>query len=81
MSADNHSSRVTFFPLDPDPLLGLLYVLSSQPVYGRRVTPSFLYVRQLDPSVLAFGLSLYRHPSICILFSSRFTSYNKQKPT
>ncbi len=46
-------------------------------------TPTFLtmtythnpvYVRRLDPSVLVFSLSLYRHPSICILFSSRFTS-------
>jgi len=31
------------------------------------------------PSYLAFSLSLYLHPSICILFSSHFTSYNKQK--
>ena len=30
------------------------------------------------PSVLAVRLSLYRHPSIYILFSSHFTSYNKQ---
>ena len=37
-----------------------------------------VYVSRLDPSVLAFSLSLYRHPSICILFSSRFTSDNKQ---
>ncbi len=37
-----------------------------------------MYVRSLDPSVLEFSLSLYRHPIICILFSSRFTSYNKQ---
>ena len=38
-----------------------------------------MYVRSLDPSVLAFILSLYRHPSICILVTSRFTSYNKQQ--
>jgi hypothetical protein len=37
------------------------------------------YVRSLDPSVLTFSLSLYRHPSICILFSSHFTSYIKQQ--
>jgi hypothetical protein len=34
-----------------------------------------VYSRCLDPSFLAFSLSLCRHPSICILFSSRFTSY------
>jgi hypothetical protein len=33
---------------------------------------------QFDPSVLEFSLSWYRPPSICILFTSRFTSYNKQ---
>jgi hypothetical protein len=32
----------------------------------------------LHPSVLAFRLSLYRHPSIYILFNSFFNSYNKQ---
>ena len=37
-----------------------------------------VYARRLDPSVLAFSLSLYQNPSICILFSSRYTSYNKQ---
>ena len=34
----------------------------------------------LTSSVLAFSLSLYRHPFIYILFSSRFTFYNKNKP-
>ena len=29
--------------------------------------------------VLALSLSLYQHPSICILCSSGFTSYNKQR--
>ena len=39
-----------------------------------------VYTKSLDPSVLKFSLSIYRHPSICIiLFSSRFTTYNKQK--
>ena len=38
-----------------------------------------MYVRSSDPSVLEFSLSLYRHPSICILFHSRFTSYNKHR--
>jgi hypothetical protein len=33
--------------------------------------------RCLDPSDLAFSFSLYWHPSICILFSSRFTSYKQ----
>ena len=33
-----------------------------------------MYTRCLDPSVLAFSLSLYRHPSICILFNAHFTS-------
>jgi hypothetical protein len=37
-----------------------------------------VYPRCLDPSFLVFILSLYRHPFICILFSSHFTSYNKQ---
>ena len=37
-----------------------------------------MYARRLDPSVLAFSLSLHRHPSICILFSSPFTSHSKQ---
>ena len=37
-----------------------------------------MYERSLDPSVSVFSLSLYRHPSICILFISLFTSYNKQ---
>jgi hypothetical protein len=31
-----------------------------------------LYPSRADPSVLAFSLSLHRHPYICILFSSRF---------
>ena len=35
-----------------------------------------MYVRCLDPSVLTFSLTLDRHPSIYILFRSRFTSYN-----
>ena len=34
----------------------------------------------LDPPVSAFSLLLYRHPSIYLLFSSRSTSYNKQRP-
>jgi hypothetical protein len=38
-----------------------------------------VYVRRLDPSVLPFSLSLYRHPSICILFRSHFTSSNKHE--
>jgi hypothetical protein len=36
-----------------------------------------VHPRRLVPSVLAFSLSWHRHPSICILFNSRFTSYNK----
>ncbi len=36
-------------------------------------------VVRLDPSFLAFNLSLYRHPFIYIICRSRFTSYyNKQ---
>jgi hypothetical protein len=31
----------------------------------------YMYVRCLTPSVLAFSLSVHRHPSICILFDSR----------
>ena len=54
------------------------------PAYTRRVDPSGLTFshssyRHSYPSVLVFSLSLYRHPSICILCSSRFTTYNKQK--
>jgi hypothetical protein len=51
------------------PLLDLPVLCFCNPVYER----------SLDPSVLVFSLSLYRHPFICILFSSRFTSYNKQQ--
>ncbi len=32
-----------------------------------------VYARRLDPSVLAFSLSLHRYPLICVLFSSHFT--------
>ena len=39
-----------------------------------------VYVRCLDPSVLSFSLSLYRHPSMCILFTFRLDSYNKHSP-
>ncbi len=41
-----------------------------------------MYVRRLDPSVLAFSLSLNRHTLICILFSSLyllFIIYHKIK--
>ena len=31
-----------------------------------------VYVRNVDPSVLTFSLSLHRHPNICIPFRSRF---------
>jgi hypothetical protein len=31
------------------------------------------------PHYTVFSFSSYRHPSICILFSSRFTSYNKRR--
>jgi hypothetical protein len=48
---------------------GYYYFYPHNPVYPRR----------LDPSVLVFSLSLCRHPSICILFTSRFTSDNKQR--
>ena len=54
----------------PEPLLTLLLFLPTQPTLNQ------VYTRRIDPSVLAFSLSLYQ--SICILFSSRFTSYNKQ---
>ncbi len=36
-----------------------------------------MYLRSLNPSLLAFSLSLHRHPYICILIDSRFISYNK----
>jgi hypothetical protein len=51
------------------PILGLILFLPDQP----NVSEVF---RSL---LLAFSLSLYRHPFICILFSSRLTSYNKFK--
>ncbi len=42
-------------------------------------TPAYFYPRNtVYVSVLAFSLSLYRHPSICILLS-HFTSCNKQQ--
>ncbi len=31
-----------------------------------------VYARRVDPSVLAFNLSLHRHPYLCILCHSRF---------
>ncbi len=37
--------------------------------------PSVYEAFRSDPSVLAFNLSSHGHPSICILFSCRFTSY------
>jgi hypothetical protein len=46
-------------------LLAYYYFYPRNPVYARR----------LDPSVLGFSLSLYRHPSICILFTSHFTMW------
>ena len=39
-----------------------------------------VYARRLDPSVLAFGLSLHRRPYVCILSSSHFIYYNKHTP-
>jgi hypothetical protein len=41
--------------------------------------PNPVYVRRLDFSVLVFSLSSHRRPSICNLFTSHFTSYNKHK--
>ena len=43
-------------------------------------TPDFqkVYAIRLDPSVLAFSLSLHRHKYVCISFSSRFIYYNEQ---
>jgi hypothetical protein len=38
----------------------------------------YVSLGRLDPSVFEFSNSLYRHPSMCILCSSRFTSYNQQ---
>ena len=49
------------------PILGLLLFLPVEP----SVCETFRSLR------LALSLSLYRHPSICILFISRFSSYNK----
>ena len=37
-----------------------------------------VYASLLDPSALAFSLSLHRHPYICIPCSFRFIYYNKQ---
>ena len=31
-----------------------------------------VYVSRVDPSVLAFSLSLYRHPYVCVPFISGF---------
>ena len=42
---------------------------------------NLVYVKCVDPSVLAFSLSLHRHPYICIPFSSRFIHYNKYTKT
>jgi hypothetical protein len=38
-----------------------------------------VYTRILGPSVLAFRLSLHRHPYICIPCSSHYISYHKNK--
>ena len=67
-----------FFLLLTPPPVGFFFSPFREFLYFTRVTQCTVYVRRLDPSVLAFSLSLYRHPSICILFSSHFTSYNKQ---
>jgi hypothetical protein len=55
-------SRVSDVTMDPD-----YSFYPRNPVYARR----------LDSSVLVISLSLHRHPFVCILFSSRFTCYNK----
>jgi hypothetical protein len=62
----------------------LSFLHSKKPLYQSKthskhyiVTRNPVYSRRLDPSVLAFSFSLYRHPSIYILCSSRFTSHNK----
>ncbi len=38
-----------------------------------------MYARRLDPSVLAFSLTLYRHPFIYIFVSSRFRSCHSRR--
>ncbi len=52
-----------------DPILELLFFLPTQP----SVCEEFRSLR------FSVSLSLHRHPFICILFSSRFTSHNKFK--
>ncbi len=65
--------------------LGLLYVYIHT-VSLRKPSPGGHWVATwqcmwdvLDPPGSVFSLSLYRHPSIYILFSYRFTSCNKQQ--
>ena len=75
-----HSSSVTPFPLSLAFFYSVEIKSHSKMLNSGHFWPhNPVYVRCFDPSVLVFSLSLYRHPSLCILFSSHFTSYNKQQ--
>ena len=66
-------------PLSANQSLALaLSIHNKQTKSFLRVWPGLKPPACLDPSVLVFSLSLHRHPSICILFSSPFTSHSKQ---
>ena len=74
-----HSSSVTSFPLSLAFFYSVEIKSHSKMLNSGHFCPhNPVYVRCFDPSVLVFSLSLYRHPSLCILFSSHFTSFNKQ---
>jgi hypothetical protein len=59
--------------------LAFSVIINNNQTYRFFYPDNPVYPRSLDPSVLVFSLSLYRHPTICILFGSRFTSYKPKK--
>jgi hypothetical protein len=61
-------------PLTLSPLCAILLLLGFYYFYPRNP----VCVMRLDPTVLAFSLSLHRHPFIYILFSSHFSPSNNK---
>ena len=50
--------------------------IENERVSRQAAQPIPSYVRRVDPSVLAFSFSLYRHPHIWIPFRSRFICFS-----
>ena len=65
----------TIFPFSPLQCV-LLSSNSGKKNWGKNQSDTRTYARRVDPSALAFILSLHRHPYKCILFSSRLIYSN-----